>query len=125
MHWRQWLQQGDVLLLLDGLDELEGKPEFLSLLRTTLETFTECPTIVTCRTVSFEQHRSLCVDFPLFTLADLAPNKRDAFIRAFGGMATSEPGGRSPPGQVLSTISSNVPIFFLSNVLPAPRFVIR
>ena len=83
LQWRHWLQKGEVLLLLDGLDEVEGKPFFLSVLKTALATFNECPTLLTCRTVSFEQHRTVCPNFPLFTLAPLAPEQRDAFIRAF------------------------------------------
>ncbi len=82
-QWQRWLQKGEVLLLLDGLDEIEGKPFFLSALRTALMTFPECPTMLTCRTVSFEQHRALCPDFPIFTLAGLDIDQRDTYIRAF------------------------------------------
>jgi len=82
-HWRRWLQNGEVLLLLDGVDEIKGEPVFLSLLATTLKTFPACPTILTCRTVSFERHKTLCPDFPIFTLAGLDRVQRDAYIRAF------------------------------------------
>jgi HEAT repeat protein len=82
-QWQRWLQKGEVLLLLDGLDEIEGKPFFLAALKTTLMTFPECPTVLTCRTVSFEQHRTLCPDFPIFILAGLDPDQRDTYIRAF------------------------------------------
>ena len=43
-HWRRWLQHGEVLLLLDGVDEIKGEPTFLNLVATTLKTFTACPT---------------------------------------------------------------------------------
>ena len=82
-QWRQWLSNGDVLLLLDGLDEIQGDPTFLTLLTTTVATFTACPTVLTCRTVSFERHRLICPDFPLFTLTGLDQVHRDAYIRAF------------------------------------------
>jgi HEAT repeat protein len=82
-QWRRWLSRGDVLLLLDGLDEISGRSTFLSMLRRTLQAFSACPTVLTCRTVSFEQHRAVCQDFPLFTLAGLTEEARDAFIRAF------------------------------------------
>ncbi len=82
-QWRQWLANGEVLLLLDGLDEIQGDPAFLTLLTTTLATFTACPTVLTCRTVSFERHRLICPDFPLFTLTGLNQAHRDAYIRAF------------------------------------------
>ena len=83
VQWQRWLQKGEVLLLLDGVDEIEGKPLFLAALKTALASFIECPTLLTCRTVSVEQHRALCPDFPLFTLAPLASDQRDAFIRTF------------------------------------------
>jgi predicted NACHT family NTPase len=57
-----------VLLLLDGLDEVESKPPFVTALKVALSLFTACPTVITCRTVSFEQHRILCPDFAAFTL---------------------------------------------------------
>lgn len=81
--WRRWLHRGEVLLLLDGLDEIEEKPAFLSVLKTALRLFQTCPTVITCRTVSFDQHQSLCPDFTVFTLAGLEESQRDAFIRAF------------------------------------------
>ncbi|MBI3249871.1 MAG: HEAT repeat domain-containing protein [Deltaproteobacteria bacterium] len=82
-QWRRWLQSGEVLLLLDGLDEIQGDSSFLALLTTTLATFATGPVVMTCRTVSFEQHRTVCPDFPLFTLAGLDQAQRDAYIRAF------------------------------------------
>lgn len=82
-YWRRWLQRGEVLLLLDGLDEIDEKPTFVSVLKTTLQLFRTCPTIITCRTVSFDQHQSLCPDFAVFTLAGLAETQRDTFIRTF------------------------------------------
>ncbi len=82
-QWRRWLHNGEVLLLLDGLDEVQGDSSFLTLLTTTLTTFMACPVVMTCRTVSFEQHRTVCPDFPLFTLAGLDQAQCDAYIRAF------------------------------------------
>lgn len=82
-QWGQWLYRGEVLILLDGLDEIQGDPAFLTLLTTTLATFAACPTVLTCRTVSFERHRLICPDFPLFTLTGLDHAHRDAYVRAF------------------------------------------
>ena len=82
-HWQRWLQRGEVLLLLDGLDEIEDGRFARVVLQTALATFTACPTVLTCRTVSFEQHRTVCPDFPLFTLAGLDQRQRNAFLRAF------------------------------------------
>ncbi|HXG21627.1 MAG TPA: HEAT repeat domain-containing protein [Methylomirabilota bacterium] len=83
VHWRRWLQHSEVLLLFDGVDEIQGAPSFLSLLATTLATFANCPVVLTCRTVSFERHRSICPDFPIFTLAGLNQAQCHAYIRAF------------------------------------------
>jgi len=47
--------RGEVLLLLDGLDEIAGHQSFVVALQTALTTFQDCPTVLTCRTVSFEQ----------------------------------------------------------------------
>ena len=82
-HWRRWLQSSEVLLLLDGVDEIKGEPAFLQLVATTIDAFPESPTILTCRTVSFERHKTLCPNFPIFTLAGLDRRQRDAYIRAF------------------------------------------
>ena len=83
-QWHQWLRHGEVLLLLDGLDEITGhNPSFTAALKTVLTTFPTCPTVLTCRTVSFEQHATLCPDLPIFLLAGLEETQRDTYIRAF------------------------------------------
>ena len=82
-EWRLWLQSGDVLLLLDGLDEIEGKRPFVDALKAAVTTFGDCPTVLTCRTVSFEQHQAVCRGLPVFTLSGLDDFQRDAFIRAY------------------------------------------
>jgi hypothetical protein len=82
-HWRRWLDKGEVLLLLDGLDEISNNPAFHDVIKTTLAVFSACPTVITCRTVSFARYRSLCPDFPLFTLAGFDHHTRNAYIRAF------------------------------------------
>lgn len=82
-QWRAWLQRGDVLLLLDGLDEVAGAPTFLTALEQALGLFPNCAVLMTCRTVSFEQHRALCPHFPVFTLAGLDDAGRNAYITAY------------------------------------------
>ncbi|MEN8131925.1 MAG: HEAT repeat domain-containing protein, partial [Pseudomonadota bacterium] len=82
-QWRHWLHRGDVLVLLDGLDELDDDPAFTATLTTTLSTFTACPTVLSCRTVSYQRYQSLGPDFAVFTLAGLDEVQRDAYIRAF------------------------------------------
>lgn len=82
-QWRQWLQRGEVLLLLDGLDEITVNQSFVAALKTALTTFKDCPTVLTCRTDSFEQHRTLCPNFPAFTLEELEVKQQNAYICAF------------------------------------------
>ena len=82
-QWQRWLRQGDMLLLLDGLDEISGAPSFITTLKDSLLVFRACPTVLTCRTVSFEHHQTVCADFPIFTLGGLDDAARDAYIRDF------------------------------------------
>src|SRR5262249_21741493 len=81
--WKRHLGQGEVLLLFDGLDELTGRGAFVDQLRSDLLAFARCPMLLTGRTMSSGQHRHLCPDFPVFTLAGLDDTRRDCFIRAF------------------------------------------
>lgn len=80
-HWQGWLQRGEVLLLLDGLDEVNE--DFKVVLKEELNGYAECPTVITCRTISFEQHRNWFPDFPIFALDELGDELRDQYIRAF------------------------------------------
>lgn len=80
-QWRRWLQQGEVLLLLDGLDEIEGKPDFLSMLKTSLSAFQHCPLVLTCRTVNFDQHSAVCRDLEIFTVAGWESAQRDVYLQ--------------------------------------------
>lgn len=82
-QWQRWLLRGEVLLLLDGLDEIGGYQPFLAALKTTLTTFEGCPTVLTCRTVSFAPHGVLCPDLPVFILDGFDEPRRDTYIRAF------------------------------------------
>ncbi len=82
-QWLRWLHRGEVLLLLDGLDEIAGDASFVTALKTTLARFKDCPTVLTCRTVSFEQHRALDADLPIFTISGLNEEQRNAFVRAY------------------------------------------
>lgn len=79
-QWRRWLRRGEVLLLLDGLDETANHPWLIDELQRAFLIFTRCPTVLTCRTVSFEQHRKLCPAFPVFVLAGLNKQRQKTFI---------------------------------------------
>ena len=82
-HWDHWLQRGEVLLLLNGLDEIERNSSISMALEAALNAFRNTPTMLTCRTVSFEEYRELCPEWPVFILAGLDDSQRDAYIRAF------------------------------------------
>lgn len=105
-QWRGWLRRGEVLLLLDGLDEIQGNSSFIAVLQTALTLFKDCPTVLTCRTVSFEQHRVVCPDFPVFTLAGLEDAQRDAYIRAF----PAEHSDRYDPAVLIEQLNRTLPM---------------
>ena len=56
-QWREWLARGDVLLLLDGLDELTGNASFSAASKQALDLFPQRPVLLTCRTVSSSSTR--------------------------------------------------------------------
>ena len=82
-HWRRWLRDGEVLLLLDGLDEIDAAPGFGPMLKAALAAFEACPAALTCRTVSYDQHQMLCQDFPVFALAGFDDSQRDRYVRTY------------------------------------------
>ncbi|MBV7333595.1 NACHT domain-containing protein [Chloroflexi bacterium TSY] len=83
-HWRDWLQRGDVLLLFDGLDEInDHSSSFRETLKRAFANFTACPMMLTCRTVSFRQHQALCPEFPVFTLGGLDDSQRNLYIQHY------------------------------------------
>jgi hypothetical protein len=81
--WRDWLHAGDVLLLFDGLDEIEGNPSFVNAMRRELLSFCKCPTVVTCRTVTFGQYADAHPQLPVFVLSGLEKAQRDDCVRRF------------------------------------------
>jgi NACHT domain/HEAT repeats len=82
-HWCQWLERGEVFLLLDGLDEIRNDRDFSNQLSTALNAHKLCPAVLTCRTVSFERHSLLCTDFPLFTLGAMERADQIRYINMF------------------------------------------
>jgi predicted NACHT family NTPase len=83
-HWRWWLQTGELLLLLDGLDELAGDQTFADLLKTLARPEMQCPVVFTCRTVSIEQYRTIFPEsVPIFALAGLDDAAIKAYVEAF------------------------------------------
>jgi hypothetical protein len=82
-QWRQWLARGEVWLFLDGLDEIASESGFREVLRTAIADVPTCPIVLTCRTVSFEQHQQVCPQFPVFTIGGLSQTQQAEYIRKF------------------------------------------
>ena len=82
-QWRRWLQRGTVLLLLDGMDEVANNEIVINLVKSALRDYPQCPTVLTCRTVSFEDYRELGEQLAIFTLAGLDTDKQAVYIEAY------------------------------------------
>ncbi|HPE70934.1 MAG TPA: HEAT repeat domain-containing protein [Candidatus Competibacter sp.] len=86
--WERWLERGELLLLLDGLDEVD-QPFVKDILSPALQRLRRlaCAVVLTCRTVSFEAHRALTVltegQWPVFVLDGLKRDHWAAYIRAY------------------------------------------
>lgn len=81
-YWRNWLQQGDVLLLLDGLDEINDEG-WLIKKQKELQYYVTTPIITTCRTVHFEQYKDHVTDFSVHWLGPLNDKQRDYYINNY------------------------------------------
>ena len=81
-QWQRWLQQGDVFVLLDGLDEVEQETWFIEALGELME-YTQTPIVLTSRTVSFNQYRQHIRDFHTYWLGPLSDIQRDHYINLY------------------------------------------
>jgi len=82
------LEQGQVMVLLDGLDEIPTEHQRTFVRDAVLAFARRYPRIrllVTCRTLSYQDPAWQLADLPAFTVADFAPAKIQAFIRAWYG----------------------------------------
>jgi hypothetical protein len=84
-QWQAWLKRGDVLILMDGLDETQQSADFVRLLTQSLTEFSLCPAVMTCRSLTFERHQTECAGLPMFLLGGLDRAGRDAYIQSFPG----------------------------------------
>jgi hypothetical protein len=82
-QWADWLARGRVVLLFDGLDEVGST--FAGKVQAVLNDahWQQCPILITCRTVSFEQHQRLGKGLPVFELSPLERPQWAAFVRAY------------------------------------------
>ena len=102
-QWREWMHRGEVVLLLDGLDEIEEDPGFEELVRRNLSEFPNCPTFVTCRSVSFEKYKSVCGELPVFMLLGLSGEARCRLIESY----PAENAGRYDPERLKEELRSH------------------
>jgi len=80
-EWLAWLSDGDVLLCIDGIDELDGGLDELQ--TNVFEQARRCPIIVTCRTVSFETHRHRFEQFRKCFLGELSSGQLRRLAESF------------------------------------------
>ncbi len=86
-QWEDLLKSGEVLLLLDGLDEIGN--EFYRKLKTWIEPYSACPLVYTCRTVSFDQYKDLG-EIQVFTLSPFSQSARNQYIQAYKSLTQSQ-----------------------------------
>ena len=107
--WIQWLDNGEILLLLDGLDELADNSDFWEVaIQPTLTRFPHCPAIITCRTVNFKAYQGMAREMPVFLLGGLISlehnsQKRDDYIRSFPAQHQD----RYEPEKLIQQINAN------------------
>jgi hypothetical protein len=82
-QWRDWLSDGHVLLLMDGLDETSLDESFAELVRRGLHAAEKCPVVLTCRTTDDRKLSLACPDFEVFALPELTPKQRQRFTTGF------------------------------------------
>jgi len=93
---QRWLRSGSALLLLDGLDELSSAPGAPGFHEDALKAllmnpdYRETPIILTCRAVSYENHRGLAPQMPVYTMGGLSRREQAAFVHAYPTASGSE-----------------------------------
>ena len=83
-QWREFLSSGDVLLLLDGLDEtLNKKDSSFKIADELNKKASTCPTVITCRTFSYNTHKPNFLSYPIFSLGGLISEQQDIIIKKY------------------------------------------
>ena len=80
VQWESWLYCGDILLLLDGLDEVRQPAAFNDLLVNTLEMISSCPVVLACRDETLGYYHEFAI---VFTLTKLNRLQQEAFIEQY------------------------------------------
>jgi hypothetical protein len=86
-QWKNLFGSGEVLLLLDGLDEILNKNNSSGRIADEINKKAPCcPTIITCRTFSYNTHKSNFSSYPIFSLGGLMPAQQDEIIKKYTGV---------------------------------------
>ena len=99
-QWKRFLKRGDVLLLFDGLDEVNDRDgRFVTeILRPTVrQYYKESPVVITCRTAAFDFHlyRAFFQGFPVYRLSGLDGGKILAYAKAYARIVGDDTGAWS------------------------------
>jgi formylglycine-generating enzyme required for sulfatase activity/energy-coupling factor transporter ATP-binding protein EcfA2 len=98
------LQNGDAILMFDGLDEVGGDElirRIVEMIEDAAGTYSDCPILVTCRTLDYRENRARQLrSFQQETLAALTDAQADQFITAW--YEELKAAGREPRGSAAS-----------------------
>ena len=93
--WTGWLKRGEVLLMLDGLDEVTE--EQVKQVKALIELYPDCPAIVTCRTItSLPRFAVLAPEvdrvnsLSIFTPAELTVEQQTEYIKKYASIFNEE-----------------------------------
>jgi len=90
-QWAEWSIRGEVLLMLDGLDEVGLSPppsdtsgqHLLRWLANLHERYSKCPIVITCRTADFEAFRQHFVSYSIYTPLGLTWDQIVGFVQRY------------------------------------------
>jgi len=80
--WNDWLRHGRVVLLLDGVDEIEDEAWFRNMLEDLLD-YRDTMLVLTIRTVAFRLHKPQFETISVYWLGPLQKTQRDAYIQTY------------------------------------------
>ncbi|MEX2665199.1 NACHT domain-containing protein [Candidatus Uabimicrobium amorphum] len=90
-QWHFWLKRGDIFLLFDGLDEIKNSLFLDTHIQPTLEKYSNCSIIMTCRTTSLYLYQRLAGSMQICKIAKLNKSMRDNYVKKFPGLERNFP----------------------------------